>query len=46
VAVAEFMQRMLVGKCTQQKCDMERFNLMILNAHNRSVIWKDSIWWS
>jgi len=31
VAVAEFMQRMLVGKCTQQKCDMERFNLMILN---------------
>jgi len=25
------MQRMLVGKCTQQKCDMERFNLMMLN---------------
>jgi len=31
VAVAKFMQRMLVGKCTQQKCDMERFNLMMLN---------------
>jgi hypothetical protein len=31
VAVAEFMKRMLVGKCTQKKCDMERFNMMMLN---------------
>jgi len=31
VAAAKFMQGMLLGKCTQQKCDMERFNLMMLN---------------
>jgi hypothetical protein len=40
------MQRILVGKCTQQKCDMERFNLMMLNgaktSNNRGAALKNA----
>jgi hypothetical protein len=45
--VSKFMQRMLEGKCTQQKCDMERFNLMMLNgaktSNNRDAALKNAV---
>ena len=41
MAVAKFMQRKLVGKCIQQKGDMERFNLMMLNDAEIKEIYGD-----